>query len=74
MDEETKLRWTAFFAKLQDANEGKIGFTVVMEDPLAASYIQNVYAPDNDPHMTIEEYDRTEEQNEDLGLNDMKTD
>ncbi|OBA19684.1 zinc-finger protein ZPR1 [Metschnikowia bicuspidata var. bicuspidata NRRL YB-4993] len=74
MEEETKQRWTSFFAKLQDASEGKIGFTVVMEDPLAASYVQNVYAPDNDPNMTIEEYDRTEEQNEDLGLNDMKTD
>ncbi|KAJ8145846.1 hypothetical protein OY671_001069 [Metschnikowia pulcherrima] len=74
MDEETKQRWTAFFAKLQDASDGKIGFTVVMEDPLAASYVQNVYAPDNDPHMTIEDYDRTAEQNEDLGLNDMKTD
>ncbi|KAI5956122.1 hypothetical protein CANMA_004569 [Candida margitis] len=74
MDEETKARWVSFFAKLQDAIDGKIGFTIDMEDPLAASYIQNVYAPDNDPNMTIEEFDRTYEQNEGLGLNDMKTD
>lgn len=45
-----------------------------MVDPLAASYIQNVYAPDNDPNMTIEEFDRTFDQNESLGLNDIKTD
>lgn len=72
MDDETKQRWTSFFAKLQDAKEGKIGFTIFMEDPLASSYIQNVYAPDNDPNMTIEDYERTHEQNEELGLNDMK--
>lgn len=74
MDEETKQRWTSFFAKLQDASQGKIGFTIVMEDPLASSYIQNVYAPDNDPNMIIEDFERTHDQNEDLGLNDMKVD
>lgn len=72
MEPDTKQRWTSFFAKLQDASEGRIGFTVVMEDPLAASYIQNVYAPDNDPNMEIQEFERTHEQNEDLGLNDME--
>uniref|UniRef100_A0A673WWJ4 Zinc finger protein 259 n=1 Tax=Salmo trutta TaxID=8032 RepID=A0A673WWJ4_SALTR len=36
-------------------------------------YLQNVYAPDPDPEMTTEKYTRTFEQNEDLGLNDMKT-
>lgn len=35
--------------------------------------LQNVYAPDPDPEMTTEKYARTFEQNEDLGLNDMKT-
>jgi zinc finger protein len=74
MEGETKTRWTTFFARLQDAVEGKIPFTIVMEDPLASSYIQNVYAPDNDPNMTVETIDRTYEQNEELGLNDMKTD
>lgn len=71
MDDETKKRWTSFFAKLQDGINGRIGFTIIAEDPLAASYIQNVYAPDNDPNMTIEDFERTYEQNEDLGLNDM---
>lgn len=74
MDAETKTRWTTFFAKLQDASSGKIPFTIIMEDPLAASYVQNVYAPDNDPNMTIEDFERSHEQNETLGLNDMKTD
>ncbi len=38
-----------------------------------SSFLQNVYAPDPDPEMKIEKYTRTFEQNEDLGLNDMKT-
>lgn len=47
-------------------------FTLILEDPLANSYLQNLYAPDPDPNMTIETFDRTWDQNEDLGLNDMK--
>lgn len=39
---------------------------------MANSYLQNLYAPDPDPNMKIETFDRTWEQNEDLGLNDMK--
>lgn len=74
MDEEARKRWTTFFARLQDAVDGKIGFTIMMVDPLASSYIQNVYAPDADPNMTVEEFERTHDQNEELGLNDMKTD
>lgn len=72
MDEETKARWVAFFARLKDAINGKVKFTVIMEDPLAGSYIQNVYAPDPDPNMTIEDYDRTPQQNDELGLTQMK--
>jgi len=33
-----------------------------------------VYAPEEDPEMTVERYERSYEQNEYLGLNDMKTD
>lgn len=71
MNEESKASWTAFFENLKEAIDGKKKFTVKMEDPLAGSYIQNVYAPDDDPNMKIEDYERTFQQNEDLGLNDM---
>ena len=30
--------------------------------------------PTKDPQITIQEYTRTDDQNEDLGLNDMKVD
>ena len=47
-------------------------FTVVLDDPLSNSYLQNIYALDEDPNMTVELYDRTFEQNEELGLNDIR--
>lgn len=65
------------FAKLlgsiQAICDGSLKCTVVLEDPLASSYIQNLYAPDTDPNMTVEEFDRTPEQEEDLGISEMKT-
>ena len=36
--------------------------------------LQNVFAPDQDPEMITEHYERTFEQNELLGLNDLNTD
>ncbi|KAG0690837.1 nucleolar zinc-finger protein [Pichia californica] len=73
MAPSTKSRWIVFFDNLDKAIDGKTKFTILMTDPLSSSYIQNVYAPDADPNMTIEEYPRTAEENEELGLTDMKT-
>ena len=58
------------FAKFQEAKEF---FTLILDDPAGNSYLQNVYAPDDDPELTIDHYERTFEQNDELGLNDMKT-
>lgn len=72
--EDAKAKWDAFLANLDEVVDGKrLGVTLVVDDPLANSYLQNLYAPDDDPEMTIEEYERSFETNEDLGLNDMKT-
>ncbi|KAH8110834.1 zf-ZPR1-domain-containing protein [Phellopilus nigrolimitatus] len=61
-----------FLANLKSVKAADHPFTVILEDPLANSYLQNLYAPDPDPNMTIETFERTWDQNEDLGLNDMK--
>lgn len=71
MESEKQERWRIFLQRLEDARNGKIKFTVILDDPTAGSYLQNLYAPDPDPNMLIEEYERTYEQNENLGLNDM---
>jgi zinc finger protein len=39
---------------------------------ITSKMFQNVYAPEEDPEMTIDHYDRSWNQNEELGLNDMK--
>ncbi|KAH8913554.1 zf-ZPR1-domain-containing protein [Atractiella rhizophila] len=61
-----------FLQKMKSIMAVEREFTVVLDDPLANSYIQNLYAPDDDPNMKIEFYDRSWQQNEELGLNDMK--
>lgn len=73
MTSESKQTWEEFFAKLGDAIEGKMEFSLVLEDPLASSYVQSLTAPEADPQIQVVEYERTEEEEEGLGLRDMKT-
>lgn len=70
---EDNQKWEVFLGNLIAAREGKREFTLILDDPLSASYLQNPYAPEDNPNMTVEEYTRTEEQNEDYGLNDIVT-
>ncbi|XP_023147391.1 zinc finger protein ZPR1 [Amphiprion ocellaris] len=62
-----------FGEKIDKVIAGEINVHIVLDDPAGNSYLQNVYAPDPDPEMVIEKYSRSFEQNEELGLNDMKT-
>ncbi|XP_017931693.1 zinc finger protein ZPR1 [Manacus vitellinus] len=62
-----------FIGRLQEIIDGKKKAHFIMDDPAGNSYLQNVYAPEEDPELRVERYERTFEQNEDLGLNDMKT-
>ena len=48
-------------------------FTLVLEDPLASSYVQSRTTPKPDPQIEVEDYERTEQEEEDLGLKDIKT-
>ena len=47
--------------------------TIVLDDPCGNSYVQNYSAPEPDPQIKVEDYERTEEEKEELGLNDMQT-
>lgn len=62
-----------FGEKIDKVIAGDINVHIVLDDPAGNSYLQNVYAPDPDPEMVTEKYTRSFEQNEELGLNDMKT-
>lgn len=70
---EGSNKFENFLNKVKGVLSGEIKGTLVLDDPLGSSYLQNLYAPDPDPNMVIEEYERTWEQNEMFGLNDIKT-
>lgn len=70
-DQSEKLQ--EFSQKLGQIIEGKMKAHFIMNDPAGNSYLQNVYAPEDDPEMKVERYKRSFDQNEELGLNDMKT-
>lgn len=74
LSENDKSEWTRFFEGIDAAIKGDKKFTIILTDPLASSYVQKAVDPDQvDPQITTEEYERTEEEEEDLGLRDMKT-
>jgi len=67
---DTKAQWDAFFGKMDKALNVEMGFSLTLEDPLANSFVQLL--EDNDQQVVSEEYERSEEEMEELGLNDMK--
>ncbi|KAH9000212.1 zf-ZPR1-domain-containing protein [Lactarius akahatsu] len=71
-DLQGRNKFEVFLESLKAVKSAERPFTIILDDPLANSYVQNLYAPDPDPNMEIESYERTWEQNEELGLNDMK--
>lgn len=68
-----KEKLQEFVGRLQEIIEGKTKAHFIMDDPAGNSYLQNVYAPEEDPELRVERYERTFEQNEELGINDMRT-
>jgi zinc finger protein len=73
MDSASKQKWSTFFHNLTAAINGEGKFTLTLEDPLASSYVQSFTAPEPDPKIQVEDYQRTEAEEEELGLSDMKT-
>ncbi|RMZ90687.1 hypothetical protein DV736_g2068, partial [Chaetothyriales sp. CBS 134916] len=71
MTAETRCKWNAFFDKLNKAINAEVEFDIILEDPLANSFVQETR--DNDPQVKSEDYERTPEEMEELGLNDIKT-
>ena len=65
---------TDFINKMRDLQKLKQKFTLVLDDPLSNSFIFPIgdNSTENDTKLKKEEYERTFEQNEELGINDMK--
>jgi zinc finger protein len=73
MDPGAKTKWDEFFDLITKGIKGEVKFTLILEDPLAESYVQSFTAPEPDPQMKVEDYTRTHQEEEDLGLNDIQT-
>ena len=70
----TKERWNSFFERLDSAIRCEMRFSIILEDPLASSYVGPCGKDiEEDTQITKQDYERTAEEMEDLGLNDMKT-
>jgi zinc finger protein len=73
LPENQKVAWDTFFDKLDKAIKGEFTYTIFLEDPLAGSYVQSYTAPEPDPQIKTEEYQRTADEEDELGLADMRT-
>jgi len=69
-----KNKWVDFDSHLQKLLKVEEPWTLVLDDALANSFIAPATDDfESDTQLTSEEYERTFDQNEELGLNDMDT-
>lgn len=73
MASSDKQTWERFFSRIEQAINGELKFTITLQDPMANSYVQDLCSPAIDPQIITEDYTRSEEEEEDLGFKDMKT-
>ncbi|XP_076231095.1 zinc finger protein Zpr1 [Calliopsis andreniformis] len=71
-DPETVKRMETFISHLNEVLEGLRKITLILDDPAGNSYIQSLSDDGIDSGLKIIKYERSFEQNEELGLNDMK--
>lgn len=70
---EDKSKFDDFVARVENFKDNFKPFTLIIDDPAANSFIFSINHenPENDKNLKIEEYERSWEQNEELGLNNM---
>ncbi|KAI6199711.1 hypothetical protein M3Y96_00655800 [Aphelenchoides besseyi] len=72
-NDPAKPKLDSIFDAIDEVLAMKRSVTLVLDDPAGNSYIQSITDEANDPRLTKEFYTRSYEQNDELGLNDMKT-
>jgi zinc finger protein len=68
VDENLYNQIQAVIAKLETYKEGNEPFTLCIDDPSGNSYIENLCLPAQDPKLEVRWYQRTPEQEVQLGL------
>ncbi|XP_059477370.1 zinc finger protein ZPR1 [Neocloeon triangulifer] len=70
--ESTSVKYQDFLDKMDQALEAKLPITLILDDPAGNSYIQSLQ-DSVEENVKVTRYERSHEQNEDLGLNHIKT-
>mmetsp|Transcript_25931 Transcript_25931/g.24773 ORF Transcript_25931/g.24773 Transcript_25931/m.24773 type:complete len:668 (+) Transcript_25931:89-2092(+) len=75
---QTKSRFNTFLSKLKAFGDGNdLPFTMVLRDPLGNSFVSaplgSFLPPESDFNITMVDFERSYEENEDFGLNDINT-
>lgn len=75
---QIKSKFTAFLGQLESLSRGEnLPFTLVLRDPLGNSFVSaplgSFLPPEMDSNLTMTDYARTFEDNEEFGLNDINT-
>jgi zinc finger protein len=70
-DSALNKKYQEFIKKVEKLKEGNTEFSLVLDDALSNCFVYNPFAPEADPQMEITVYERTWDQNEELGINDM---
>ncbi|XP_059451141.1 uncharacterized protein LOC132181936 [Corylus avellana] len=74
LDDCKRTKWQEFKARLNKLLSLEEPWTLILDDALANSFVAPVTEDiKDDDQMTFEEYERSWEQNEELGLNDIDT-
>ncbi|XP_056632608.1 zinc finger protein ZPR1 [Diorhabda sublineata] len=74
VDPKSKKEFETFLEKFDEILKGNLMVTVILDDPAGNSYIQTMRDDDQpDDNLRILHYERSFDQNEELGLNDLNT-
>ncbi|RVW62262.1 Zinc finger protein ZPR1-like [Vitis vinifera] len=74
LDDSKRSKWQDFRVRLSKLLSLEEPWTLIIDDALANSFVAPTTDDIKDDHqLTFEEYERSWEQNEELGLNDMDT-
>lgn len=64
------VKFYEFLGKLEDMKNGKtLPFTLILDDPVDNCFVLNPFYPKEDPKVEVYEYNRTAEQDDELGIN-----
>ncbi|XP_065364733.1 zinc finger protein ZPR1 [Calliphora vicina] len=73
-EDSAKQRFQGFVKRFDEIVNLKTVATLILDDPAGNSYVQSLTDNDElDDKLKITKYERSYEQNEEMGLNDMKT-